>query len=146
MDIQLTCSYFLQLLYVVRCAIWYHLYNFKKVKNTHGGVLTLVELQASACNFTKINTPLRVFFTFFKLYNWYQIAQRITYSISKVQRWTEVSSSIERKICGDEVLNTTKRIKCFEKCYRLVFSSPKNVGTVFLNQPMKIRRGLKLFT
>ena len=28
--------------YVVRCAIWYHLYNLKDVKNTHGGVLSLV--------------------------------------------------------------------------------------------------------
>ena len=25
--------------YVVRCAIWYHLYNLKNVKNTHGRVL-----------------------------------------------------------------------------------------------------------
>ena len=35
---------------------------------------------AKACNFTKINTPIWVFFTFFKLYKWYQIVQRITYS------------------------------------------------------------------
>ena len=34
--------------YVVRCAIWYHLYNLKNVKNTHGGVLILVKLQASS--------------------------------------------------------------------------------------------------
>ena len=27
--------------YVMRCAIWYHLYNLKNVKNTHGGVLLL---------------------------------------------------------------------------------------------------------
>ena len=60
-------------------AIWYHLYNLKIVKNTHGGVLILVKLQALACNFTKINTPPWVFFTLFKLYKWYQIAQRITY-------------------------------------------------------------------
>ena len=26
-------------LFVMRCAIWYHFYNFKNVKNTHGGVL-----------------------------------------------------------------------------------------------------------
>ena len=26
------------------CAIWYHLYNLKNVKNTHGGVLLLVKL------------------------------------------------------------------------------------------------------
>ena len=30
----------------MHCAIWYHLYNLKNVKNTHGG-LTLVKLQAS---------------------------------------------------------------------------------------------------
>ena len=30
----------------MRCAIWYHLYNLKNVKNTHGGVLILVKLQA----------------------------------------------------------------------------------------------------
>ena len=35
-------------------------------------------LIAKACNFTKIKTPLWVFFTLFKLYKWYQIAQRIT--------------------------------------------------------------------
>ena len=32
---------------------------------------------------TQINTPLWVFFTFFKLYKWYQIAQRTTYHNSK---------------------------------------------------------------
>ena len=31
---------------MVRCAIWYHLYNLKNVKNTHGGVLILAKLQA----------------------------------------------------------------------------------------------------
>ena len=25
--------------HVVRCAIWYHMYNLKNVKNTHGGVV-----------------------------------------------------------------------------------------------------------
>ena len=33
-------------IYVMRCVIWYHLYNLKNVKNTHGGVLILVKLQA----------------------------------------------------------------------------------------------------
>ena len=36
---------------------------------------------ARACNFTKINTPPWMLFKFFKLYKWYQIAHRITYSI-----------------------------------------------------------------
>ena len=31
-------------LIVMRCATCYHLYNFKKVKNTHGGVLILIKL------------------------------------------------------------------------------------------------------
>ena len=41
--------------YVMRCAIWHHLYNFKNVKNTHEGVLLLVKLQARAWNFPKNN-------------------------------------------------------------------------------------------
>ena len=34
------------IIYVMRCAIWYHLYNFKNKKKAHGGVLILVKLQA----------------------------------------------------------------------------------------------------
>ena len=34
--------------YVMFCAIWYFLYNLKNVKNTHGGVLFLVKLQAKS--------------------------------------------------------------------------------------------------
>ena len=34
--------------HVMRCEMWYHLYNLKNAKNTHGGVLILVKLQASA--------------------------------------------------------------------------------------------------
>ena len=49
-------------LYVMHCAIWYHFYNLKNEKNTHEGVLLF---------------PQWVFFTFFKLYKWYQIAQYI---------------------------------------------------------------------
>ena len=44
---------------------------------TIGGVLILVEVQA----FTKSNTPPWVFFMFFKLHKWYQIAQRIKFEI-----------------------------------------------------------------
>ena len=33
------------LVYVVRCEIWYHLYNLKNVKNTHGTVLILVKIK-----------------------------------------------------------------------------------------------------
>ena len=54
--------------YVMRCAIWYHLYNLKNVKNTYRGRLILVKLQAEASSFTKVSTPPWVFFTFLKLY------------------------------------------------------------------------------
>ena len=60
----------LNMVHVMRCTIWYHLYNLKNMENIHGGVLLLVKLQAS-CNFTKGNTPPWIFFTFFKLYKWY---------------------------------------------------------------------------
>ena len=36
-------------------------------------------MQASACNFTERNTPPWVFFTFLKLYEWYQITQSTTH-------------------------------------------------------------------
>ena len=71
------CKHTLSLSYLnmIFCAIWYHLYNLKNVKNTHGGVK---KTNAEACNVTKSNTPPWVFFTLFKLYKWYQFAQRIT--------------------------------------------------------------------
>ena len=49
------------------CTFWYHLYNSENVKNTYGGVLLLVKLQAKTCNFTKSNTPPWLFFTFLKI-------------------------------------------------------------------------------
>ena len=57
------------LINVMLYAIWYHLYNYKNVKNTHGGVLLLVKLQASVSSFTKSNTPPRVFSRFLNCTN-----------------------------------------------------------------------------
>ena len=54
------------------CTILCHLYNLKKVKNTHGGTILLVKLQAC---YSK--TPPYMLFLFCKLYKWYQIAQSI---------------------------------------------------------------------
>ena len=34
-------------LFVMRCAIWYHLYNLKNMKKTHGGMLLLLKLQVT---------------------------------------------------------------------------------------------------
>ena len=41
--------------YVIRFAIWYHMYNLKNVKKTHGGVLLLVKLQALETGTISIN-------------------------------------------------------------------------------------------
>ena len=76
--------------FMVRCEIWYHFYNLKNMKNTHGGVLLLVKLQAKACNFTKNNSPPWVFFAIFKLYKCYQIAQSITFVLKFCRRQTNV--------------------------------------------------------
>ena len=47
----------------------------KNTKNAHEREILLVKLHAEACNFTKSITPPWVFFMFFKLYKWCQIAQ-----------------------------------------------------------------------
>ena len=60
-------------------AIWDHLSNLKNLKNTHGGVLLIVKLQAEGSNFTESNTLPLVFSIFFKFCKWYQIAQSIPY-------------------------------------------------------------------
>ena len=48
---------------VTRWAFWYHLYNLKNMKNTHGGVLLLAKLQVKN-NFIKSNTAPQVFSRF----------------------------------------------------------------------------------
>ena len=76
--------YFLKLKYVIKClfvmfyAIWYHLCNLKKREKHPCSNVTFRKV-ASACNFTKSNTPPWVFLTFFKLYKWYQIAQSTSF-------------------------------------------------------------------
>ena len=63
------------------CAIWYHLYNSKNVKNTHGGVSISVNCRLLPCNFFKSNTPPWESNTP-PWYKWYQIAQRNTNNLS----------------------------------------------------------------
>ena len=45
------------------------------------GLIEKQQNESEACNFIKSNPHPWVFFTFFILYRWYQIAQRITYSL-----------------------------------------------------------------
>ena len=56
------------------CAIWCHMYNLKKVKNTHGGVLLLAKLSPSGFNFNKRMTSLECFSSFL---NWKYIRYHI---------------------------------------------------------------------
>ena len=66
--------------YQMLCTIWYS-FPFKKiVKNAHGGMSLLVKLQTYI---NRNNILLRVFFTFLKLYKWYQIVQRISLKIKR---------------------------------------------------------------
>ena len=50
---------------VMFCAIWYHIYNLKNVKNTHGGMLLLSQ------QLYQISTPPWMLFTFLKLSKWH---------------------------------------------------------------------------
>ena len=69
--------YFIHALYETLYGIWYHLYYFKNLRNTHGGVLLS---KVEGFNYTKNNTFPWLLLTFFKLYKWYQIPQTIAYS------------------------------------------------------------------
>ena len=70
--------------------------QLKNVKNTHGCVLLLAKLQASAYNFTKSNTPPWVSLTFLKLYKCHQIAQRITiWGLMLKKSWITINNFIK---------------------------------------------------
>ena len=59
--------------------IFYYMPFFIRSTFVSNARLKLAKNQANVKMFTKINTPPLVFFTFLKLYKWYQIAQCITY-------------------------------------------------------------------
>ena len=69
-----------------------------------------------ACKITKINTPLWVFFTFFKLYKWYQIMQSITlkniyphsWMGSLPSIWTNDMCFFKQRILITAVIPTTR--------------------------------------
>ena len=50
------------LLYETLCANWHHLYNLKNDKNTHRGVLLLVQLQAQLAALLKVTLPYGCFY------------------------------------------------------------------------------------
>ena len=92
--------------YMMLCAIWYHWYNLRNLKNTHGGVLLLVKLQAEACNFTKSNNPPWAFFNFCKLYKWYQIVRIVSY----IKRLIDISLNYKLVIQGPDWLRLIRLV------------------------------------
>ena len=70
----------------MRCAIWYHFYNFKNVRNTHGGVL--LTLAASICNFIKSNIPQWVFSRFLNCTNGTKLrkASQCQLNLNKIEK------------------------------------------------------------
>ena len=72
----------LQLIYVVYCTIWYHLYNLKNVENTHGGVLILdgcFSCFLNCTNGTKSrNASQMSFFFLFSMYYSYLLTAKST--------------------------------------------------------------------
>ena len=59
--------------------------QFKKREKHPWRNVTFIKVEC--CSSTKINTPPWVFFTFLKLYKWYQIAQNITYNLLCTLCW-----------------------------------------------------------
>ena len=55
--------------YVRLCVIGFHVKNFKNEKNTHEGVLLVVNFQVSACIFAKSIIPPCVFLRFLNCAN-----------------------------------------------------------------------------
>ena len=59
---------------------------------------------------TKINTPPWVFFTFLKLYKWYQIVQRTTFNFESL--YVDFTDSTERETLEKLVWYRSSRTEC----------------------------------
>ena len=90
-------------LYVMRCAIWHHLYYLKNLSNTHGGMLILIKLQDKACNFAKSNTLPWVFLTFFKFYKRYQTVKASHINIYTLHIFKTISSEFSLSIPPENI-------------------------------------------
>ena len=73
------------------CAIWYHLYNLKNVKNIHGGMSRSVRLQVEACILLKVTLLHGCFSRFLNCTN-----GTILRKASHIKRSFRESQSIEQ--------------------------------------------------
>ena len=104
---------------VVRCGIWYHLYNLKNLKNIHGGVLFLV---------TKSNSSMGVFHVF-----------QIVPSHTKNHIWkgSKSQSGSRSNLIGHLLLhNNTNKTKlwCSKSWCVRIFDTSISAGMTFQNQ------------
>ena len=82
-------------------------------------------VQALACNFTKSNNPPWVFFTFFKLCEWYQIAQRTASMIKLFCENSQRKLCIYHKLKIDHQINKLKMRKNI--FWQLEIFTPKSI-------------------
>ena len=105
------------------------------------GVLTLLKLQPKTCKFTKINIPRWAFFTFFKLYKWYQIAQHIAYFIFKVDLTQILLSRFPVNIF---IHFTNLEVSgCFQQYFHLI-ACPDQMSIISFNFPVDKGRRLNV--
>ena len=74
--------------------LWYRLYNFKNVKNTHGGLILFVKLQTSACNFSK--SPHYPHFSICRNVTKSRKASHIKYPIEQIHHSSQYISAMPR--------------------------------------------------
>ena len=69
------------------------------------------------CSFTKSNTPPWVFFTFLKLYKWYQFAQRITFvGCDTFKHWWDYALKWTKEVMKFEIFVQSGKTQDTEKC------------------------------
>ena len=105
-------------LFEMVCAIWYHFYNLKNVKNTHGVILLLVKLQAWPAVLLKITFIQGCFSSFLNCANSTKLRNVIhsTFHVTfkRKREITKVMKSLEN-ICKRLIFH-------FPFCHILIFA------------------------
>ena len=118
----------------MRCAIWHHLYNLNKREKHPWRSVDFSKV--ASC--TKINTPPWVFFTFFKLYKWQQIAQRTTNIV-----WAGLITS---PVISNVVFTSTHVFQDSFSKNEFTTTKIHNLNLNPLNLSHQLTKFLKLFT
>ena len=102
----------------MRCAIWYHLYNLKNVKNTHGGVLlfTSKSVLLKISQISQENTCVGVSFKKYPPVNYAKFL-RTTFFIEHLQ-WLLLKGT------DDTIILNLRVFQTFRKVTRTVVTKP----------------------